>query len=89
LLNGGFQTAASNVGTALNSFAASAQAISAQVNINLQAANATEQGLGALVDADLAKSSAVLASQQAGLQLATQSLGIANAAPNVLSSLFK
>ena len=89
LLNGGFQTAASNVGTALNSFAASAQAISAQVNTNLQAANATEQGLGALVDADLAKSSAVLASQQAGLQLATQSLGIANAAPNVLSSLFK
>ncbi len=88
LLNGGFQTAASNVGTALNSLAASATAISNQVNTNLSAANATDQGLGALVDANLAKDAALQSSQQVGQQLATQSLGIANTAPKVLGNLF-
>jgi flagellin len=88
LLNGGLQTAANNVGTALNSFAASSTSISSQINTNLEAANATEQGLGALVDADLAKTAALQSSQQVGQQLATQSLGIANAAPRVLGNLF-
>jgi flagellin len=88
LLNGGLQTASANVGTALNSFAASANAISNQVNTNLQSANATDQGLGALVDADLAKTAALQASQQVQQQLASQSLGIANAAPRVLGNLF-
>ena len=48
-----------------------------------------ETGLGALVDADLAKESAKLQSLQIRQQLGTQSLSIANQAPQALLSLFR
>ena len=51
--------------------------------------DATTQGLGALVDADLAKESARLQSLQIKQQLGTQSLGIANQAPQTLLGLFR
>jgi hypothetical protein len=46
-------------------------------------------GMGALVDADLAKESAKLQSLQIRQQLGTQALGIANQAPQSLLSLFR
>lgn len=50
---------------------------------------AHEQGLGALVDADMAEESAKLQSLQTRQQLAAQSLSIANQAPSVILSLFR
>jgi flagellin len=49
----------------------------------------TTQGLGALVDADLAKESLKLQSLQIKQQLGTQSLGVANQAPQSLLGLFR
>ncbi|HSU05265.1 MAG TPA: flagellin [Acetobacteraceae bacterium] len=46
-------------------------------------------GLGALVDADLAKESAQLQALQIRQQLATQSLTLANQAPGTLLTLVK
>jgi flagellin len=51
--------------------------------------DALESGLGALVDADLAKESAKLQALQIRQQLGTQSLSIANQAPQSLLSLFR
>jgi flagellin len=51
--------------------------------------DATQEGLGAIVDADLAKESAVLQSLQVKQQLATQTLSIANSSPQVLLGLFR
>jgi flagellin len=51
--------------------------------------DATEEGVGAIVDADLAKESAKLQALQIRQQLGTQTLSIANQAPNVLLSLFQ
>jgi flagellin len=51
--------------------------------------DAQEAGMGALIDADLAKESARLQSLQIRQQLGSQALGIANQAPQVLLSLFR
>jgi flagellin len=48
-----------------------------------------KEGLGSLVDADLAEESAKLTSLQTKQQLAVQSLSIANSAPQSLLSLFR
>ena len=47
------------------------------------------EGIGALIDADLAKESASLQSMQIKQQLGTQALSIANARPQILLSLFR
>jgi flagellin len=47
------------------------------------------EGIGTLIDADLAKESAQLQAMQIKQQLGTQALGIANARPQVLLSLFR
>ena len=47
------------------------------------------QGLGSLVDANLAQESAKLQSLQVQQQLGVQSLGIANARPQILLALFR
>ena len=52
-------------------------------------ANAVSQGLGPLVDANLAAESAKLQSLQVQQQLGGQALGIANARPQILLSLFR
>ena len=51
--------------------------------------DALETGLGALVDADLAMESARMQALQIKQQLGTQSLSIANQAPQSLLSLFR
>lgn len=48
-----------------------------------------ESGLGALVDADLARESARLQAQQVRQQLAAQTMAVANARPQWLLSLFR
>uniref|UniRef100_UPI00047B9E3B flagellin n=1 Tax=Fodinicurvata fenggangensis TaxID=1121830 RepID=UPI00047B9E3B len=88
LLNGGFASAESRVGSALNSYANDAKFIDNQISFNRDKADAIERGLGALIDADLAKESANLQALQVKQQLSTQSLGIANQSSQVLLSLF-
>lgn len=51
--------------------------------------DATEEGLGNIVDADMARASAEQSSTQVRQQLATQTLGIANQAPQILLGLFQ
>ena len=88
-LTGGFATAFTAVGTALSSYGtANAQLIN-QVSYLKAVSDATEQGLGAIVDADLAKESAKLQALQISQQLATQTLGIANQQPSILLGLFR
>ena len=74
---------------ALSGIAGDLRAIEAQNNFAKAISDATEKGLGALVDADLAKASSTLQARQAQQQLATQAITIANQAPSVLLSLFK
>jgi flagellin len=89
LLTGAFVSAQNFVGTALNSLAANSKFLDNQITFNSQFSDATTQGLGALVDADLAKESARLQSLQIKQQLGTQSLGIANQSPQTLLGLFR
>ncbi|MEQ9334525.1 flagellin [Thalassobaculum sp.] len=51
--------------------------------------DATEEGLGNIVDADIARASAEQSAIQVRQQLATQTLGIANQGPQVLLGLFQ
>ena len=89
ILTGGFISAQNFVGTALNSFSANSSFINNQITFNNSISDATTQGLGALVDADLAKQSAALQSLQIKQQLGTQALSIANQAPQILLGLFR
>lgn len=82
-------TAVANTLTQLNSFGSYANYIDTHIAFNKSILDAQEGGLGALVDADLAKESARLQSLQIRQQLGTQALGIANQSPQALLSLFK
>ena len=77
------------IGTALNQLGNDSNSVDAQISFNKSKMDALESGLGALVDADLAKESAKLQSLQIRQQLGTQSLSIANQAPQTLLSLFR
>lgn len=72
-----------------NTFAADTNFISNQVTFNSSKMDSLNVGLGALVDADLAKESANLTALQIKQQLGQQSLSIANQAPSGLASLFR
>ena len=80
-------TASTN--SALSGVAGDLRAIESQNTFVRAISDATEKGLGALVDADLAKASSKLQALQAQQQLATQAITIANQAPSVLLSLFR
>ena len=75
--------------TALSSISGDLRAIEAQNDFTKAISDATEKGLGALVDADLAKASSRLQALQAQQQLSTQAITIANQAPSVLLALFR
>ena len=89
LLTGGFATANTAIGSALSSYGADNTRIDNQITYISAVSDATTTGLGAIVDADLAKESAKLQALQIRQQLATQTLGIANQAPSILTSLFR
>jgi flagellin len=86
---GDFDTVQTAISNALNTFGSDARYIDAQIAYNKDKADALEAGLGALIDADLAKESARLQSLQIRQQLGTQALSIANQAPQTLLSLFR
>jgi flagellin len=75
--------------TTMNNFGSYSNYVDSQITYNKSKIDAQEGGLGALVDADLAKESAKLQSLQIRQQLGTQALSIANQAPQSLLSLFK
>jgi flagellin len=97
--NFGGGAAASNIKTfnqvetalnnALSKFGADSRDIDGALSTNRQKMDSMESGLGSLVDADLAKESARLQALQIRQQLGTQSLSIANQAPQALLSLFR
>jgi flagellin len=86
---GGFDDIDGLISTALNEFGASMQYVENQINYNAKKVDAMNDGLGALVDADLAKESSRLQALQTRQQLGIQTLGIANQGPQVLLSLFR
>ena len=88
-LTGGFETVETAVGTAANKFGAKLQYVENQIMYNTKKSDALTAGVGALVDADLAKESANLVALQGRQQLAVQSLSLANQGPSVLLSLFR
>lgn len=87
--SGAVNKAITNTLTQLNTFGSYSNYVDTQITFNKNKVDAMETGMGALVDADLAKESARLQALQIRQQLGTQSLGIANQAPQVLLSLFR
>ena len=75
--------------TALANLGSDVTRIRAQTEFVRQTEETVRIGLGALVDADLAKESANLTSLQVRQQLGVQAIGIANTAPQALLGLFR
>tara|TARA_E500000318_G_scaffold72998_1_gene67622 strand:- start:17368 stop:18195 length:828 start_codon:yes stop_codon:yes gene_type:complete len=84
-----FANLESVVNTALGSLGAEVRALNLQTQFLEEIRDATDEGLGNLVDADLARESARLTSLQVQQQLSTQTLGIANQRPQSLLGLFR
>jgi flagellin len=86
---GTFINQTNSVSSGLNTYGSATTYINNQISYNSDKMDALNSGLGALVDANLAQESALLQSLQIRQQLATQSLTLANQAPQTLLSLFK
>ena len=86
---GSWDTFNNAVNAVLDNLGSVNRSLSDQITFNQSVSDATSTGLGALVDADLAKESASLTAIQTQQQLATQTLSIANSQPQILLSLFK
>ncbi|MFO7759409.1 MAG: flagellin [Roseovarius sp.] len=71
------------------SLGSAAQSISGQSEFVGKLSDALKSGIGSLVDANMEEASARLQALQVQQQLATQSLSIANQAPQALLSLFR
>jgi flagellin len=87
--NAGFDNAQTGLNNQLNQAGADSNYLDSQITFNSNKIDSLNSGLGALVDADLSKESAVLQSLQIKQQLGTQALSIANQSPQSLLSLFK
>jgi flagellin len=77
------------VGSALATLGASLRQVEGLADFTKQLYDSLREGLGSIVDADLAEESAKLTSLQTKQQLAVQSLSIANQGPQSLLSLFR
>ncbi len=77
------------VGSALGSLGANANDLNFLSTFTKSLSDAVNQGLGALVDANLAKESANLQALQVKQQLGVQALSIANQRPQIILSLFR
>ena len=86
---GDFGTVEAAIATALNTFGSDSNYIDNQIKYNKDKIDSLEGGLGALIDADLAKESAKLQALQIRQQLGTQALSISNQSPQMLLSLFR
>lgn len=76
------------VNSALGTLGAEVRALELQTTFLEQISDATDEGLGNIVDADLARESAKLTAFQVQQQLSIQTLGIANQRPQTLLGLF-
>jgi flagellin len=83
------EAAIDTMGTRLSNLGANLRQVEGLQNFTNQLNDSIKEGLGALVDADLAEESARLTSLQTRQQLATQSLSIANQQSQSLLSLFR
>jgi len=88
-LAGSFATLQATVNTALGTLGKEVRALNLQTQFLEEIRDATTEGLGSIVDADLARESARLTSLQVQQQLSTQGLGIANQRPQSLLGLFR
>jgi flagellin len=86
---GSFDDADRLISTALNQFGSDMAFVDNQITYNSQKVDAMEGGLGALVDADLAKESSTLEALKVRQQLGVQTLGLANQGPQILLGLFR
>jgi flagellin len=77
------------VNSALGQLGAQATQIENHTTFVSKLSDVLNQGIGNLVDADMAKESATLQALQVQQQLGVQSLSIANSAPQIVLSLFK
>jgi flagellin len=83
------QTSLTNVNSALAKLSAGAKKFSIQSTFSQKLSDTLTAGIGHLVDADLAKESALLQSLQVKQQLGVQALSIANQAPQTILALFR
>ena len=83
------QTSLSNVNAALAKLSAGAAKFSIQGTFAQKLSDTLTQGIGNLVDANMANESAKLQSLQVKQQLGVQALSIANQAPQTILSLFR
>ena len=79
----------STMNLALGALGAEVRALNFQTDFLSSVTDATEEGLGNIVDADLARESAQLTALQVRQQLGVQVLNIANQAPQTLLGLFQ
>ncbi|MBO6559537.1 MAG: flagellin [Nisaea sp.] len=84
-----WQTAMTDIGTALGQLGADARALSLQTNFLESTRDAVDEGLGNIVDANMARESARLTALQVQEQLAVQTLGLANQRPQTILGLFQ
>ena len=82
-------TAIVTVSNALASLGSSAKRVEIQAEFTVQLVDILKQGVGNLVDADLAEESAALQSLRIKQQLGVQALSIANAGPQSILALFR
>jgi len=83
------QTSLTNVNSALAKLSSGAAKFSIQATFSQKLSDTLTQGIGNLVDANMAQESAMLQSLQVKQQLGVQALSIANQAPQTILSLFR
>ena len=81
--------AAAQISTVLGNLGADTRTLNFQDDFVSKLVDATNEGLGAIVDADLAKESSRLQALQVQQQLSISTLSIANSNPRTLVSLFQ
>jgi flagellin len=90
IVSGGtYDNAEKAIALTLNRFGSDMAFVENQIKYNAQKVDAMENGLGALVDADLAKESSMLEALKVRQQLGVQTLGLANQGPQILLGLFR
>lgn len=83
------ETSLDNLNQSLARLGTASKSLEVHNNFVTKLSDSLEKGIGALVDADLAKESARLQSLQTKQQLGVQALSIANQAPSTILSFFQ
>jgi flagellin len=86
---GAVNTSINNLGTQLATWGAGAKRLEVHKTFIGKLQDALSNGIGAIVDADLAKESAKLQALQVKQQLGVQALSIANSSSQTALSLFR